>query len=274
MDSSHHSWLLGQSHPIDRTHLDSYRVEVEYRSVSRSLSRWGPKGEPNAPIAAESEMMNLLRLLKLIWQPDLSMLAIGVVPEYRSVTRSLSGWGPKGEPNAPIAAESEMMDLLRLLKLIWQPDLSMLAIRVEPEYRSITRSLSGWGLKGEPNALITDESEMMDLLRLLKLIWQPDLSMLAIGVESEYRSVTRSLSGWGPKGESNAPITAESEVMDLLRLLKLIWQPDLNMLAIGVDPEYRSVTRSLSGWGPKGELNAPIAAESEVTDFLRLLKLI
>jgi hypothetical protein len=46
------------------------------------------------------------------------------------------------------------------------------------------------------------------------------------------------------------------------------------MLAIRVEPEYRSVTRSLSVCGPKGESNAPIAAESEVTDFLRLLKLI
>jgi hypothetical protein len=46
--------------------------------------------------------------------------------------------------------------------------------------------------------------------------------MLAIGVESEYKSVTRSLSRLGPKGESNAPITAESEVADFLRLLKLI----------------------------------------------------
>jgi hypothetical protein len=25
--------------------------------------------------------------------------------------------------------------------------------------------------------------------------------MLAIGVETEYRSITKSLSGWGPKGE-------------------------------------------------------------------------
>jgi hypothetical protein len=63
---------------------------------------------------------------------------------------------------------------------------------------------------------------MVDLLRLLKLIWQSDLSMLAIGVETEYRSVTRSLSGWGPKREPNAPITVESEVMNFLRLLKLI----------------------------------------------------
>jgi hypothetical protein len=63
---------------------------------------------------------------------------------------------------------------------------------------------------------------MTGLLRLLKLIWQSDLSILAIGVEIEYRSVTRSLSGWGPKGEPNVPITAESEVTDFLRLLKLI----------------------------------------------------
>jgi hypothetical protein len=72
--------------------------------------------------------------------------------------------------------------------------------------------------------------------------------MLAIGVESEYRSVTGSLSGWGPKGEFNALITAESEVTDFLRLLKLIRQSDSSMIAI--------------------------AAGSKVTDFLRLLKLI
>jgi hypothetical protein len=63
---------------------------------------------------------------------------------------------------------------------------------------------------------------MTDLLRLLKLIWQPDMSMLAIGVELEYKSITRSLFGWGPKGESNAPIAAESEVADFLMLFKLI----------------------------------------------------
>jgi hypothetical protein len=48
----------------------------------------------------------------------LILIAIGVEPEYRSVSKSLSGCGPKGESNAPIAAESEMIDLLRLLKLI------------------------------------------------------------------------------------------------------------------------------------------------------------
>jgi hypothetical protein len=41
------------------------------------------------------------------------------------------------------------------------------------------------------------------------------------------------------------------------------------MIAIGVEPEYESQATSLSVWGPKGELNAPIAAGSEVVDFLR-----
>jgi hypothetical protein len=40
------------------------------------------------------------------------------------------------------------------------------------------------------------------------------LILIAIGVEAVYRSVFRSLSGWGPKEEPNALITAESEMMD------------------------------------------------------------
>jgi hypothetical protein len=40
------------------------------------------------------------------------------------------------------------------------------------------------------------------------------LILIAIGVEAVYRSVFRSLSGWGPKEEHNALITAESEMMD------------------------------------------------------------
>jgi hypothetical protein len=95
MNPSRHSWLLGQSHPTIGLVLIAIGVEPEYRSVSRSLSEWGPKGEHNVPIIAESEMTDLLRLLKLIWQSDLSMLAIRVEPEYRSVTRSLSVLGPK-----------------------------------------------------------------------------------------------------------------------------------------------------------------------------------
>jgi hypothetical protein len=45
------------------------------------------------------------------------------------------------------------------------------------------------------------------------------------------------------------------------------------MIAIRVEPDYRSVTRSLSGLGPKKKLDALITAESEMTDLLRRLKL-
>jgi hypothetical protein len=41
-----------------------------------------------------------------------------------------------------IAAESDIADLLRRLKMIRRSDSSMLAIEVESEYRSIARSLS------------------------------------------------------------------------------------------------------------------------------------
>jgi hypothetical protein len=60
---------------------------------------------------------------------ELILIAIGVETEYRSVVRSLSGRGPKGEPNAPITAESEIMNFLRLLKPVWQSNSSMIAIR-------------------------------------------------------------------------------------------------------------------------------------------------
>jgi hypothetical protein len=66
MNPSHHSWLLGQSHLAIEFILIAIGVEPEYRSVTRSLSGWGPKGETNAPIAAESEVVDFLRLLKLI----------------------------------------------------------------------------------------------------------------------------------------------------------------------------------------------------------------
>jgi hypothetical protein len=57
--------------------LIANRVEPEYGSISRSLFEWGTKGEPNAPIAAESEMTDLLRRLKLIWRSGSSMIATG-----------------------------------------------------------------------------------------------------------------------------------------------------------------------------------------------------
>jgi hypothetical protein len=66
MDPSHHSWLLGQRHLAIGLILIAIGIESEYRSVTRSLSGWGPKGELNAPIAAESEVVDFFRLLKLI----------------------------------------------------------------------------------------------------------------------------------------------------------------------------------------------------------------
>jgi hypothetical protein len=83
-------------------------VEAEYRYAARLLSGWGPKGEPNAPIIVESEVTNFLRMLKLIWRPDSSMLAIEVEAEYRYAARLLSGWGPNGEPmpRSPLRARS------------------------------------------------------------------------------------------------------------------------------------------------------------------------
>jgi hypothetical protein len=66
MNPSHHSWLLGQSHLTIRLVLIAIGVETEYRYVIRSLFAWGPKGELNALITAESEVTDFLRLLKLI----------------------------------------------------------------------------------------------------------------------------------------------------------------------------------------------------------------
>jgi hypothetical protein len=48
----------------------------------------------------------------------------------------------------------------------------------------------------------------------------------------------------------------------------------MSLIAIGVEPEYRSIARSLFGRGPKEELDAPITTESEIVDLLRRLKLI
>jgi hypothetical protein len=70
-------------------------------------------------------------------------------------------------------------------------DSSFIAIGLEPEYRSVARSLFGRGSKGKLDVLITAKSEIVDLLRQLKLIRQSDSSIIAIGVETEYRSVVR-----------------------------------------------------------------------------------
>jgi hypothetical protein len=66
MNPSHNIWLLGQSHLVIRVILIAIGVELEYRSVIRSLSEWGPKGELDVPITTESEVADFLKLLKLI----------------------------------------------------------------------------------------------------------------------------------------------------------------------------------------------------------------
>jgi hypothetical protein len=120
------------------------------RSVARSLSGQGPKGEPDALITAESEILNLLRRLKLIRWSDSFMIDIGVEIEYRSVSRSLFGWGSKGEPNVRSPLRARLRVYLKLLKLVWWPDSSTVANRVEPDYRFVAISLFGWGLKESP----------------------------------------------------------------------------------------------------------------------------
>jgi hypothetical protein len=96
-------------------------------------------------VTSYSDVVALLKSSEIDPMIRLVLIAIGVEPEYKSVAISLFGWGPKGEPYASIAAESKVTNFFRLLKLIWRPDSSMIAIRVEPEYRCIARSLSRWG---------------------------------------------------------------------------------------------------------------------------------
>jgi hypothetical protein len=71
--------------------------------------------------------------------------------------------------------------------------------------------------------LVTSCSDVVAFLKLCEIDPAIKLVLIAIGVETEYRPVYRSLSGRGPKGEPNAPINDKSEIVDLLRLLKLIW---------------------------------------------------
>jgi hypothetical protein len=123
---------------------------------------------------------------------------------------------------------------------------------------------------GELYALVTSYSDVVAFLKSSETDPAIRLILIDIGVEPEYRSIARSLSGRGPKGDPNALIAAESEVTNFFRPLKLIWRSNSSR----VEPEYRSVARSLSGWGPKVEPNAPITAESEVTNCFRMLKLI
>jgi hypothetical protein len=107
--------------------------------------------------------------------------------------------------------------------------------------------------------LVTSCSDIVALLKSSKTDSMVRLVLIAIGVEPEYKSVSKSLSGWGAKGESDAPIIAESKIADFLRWLKLIWRSNSSMISIVIEPEYESISRSLFRCGPKGEPNAPIA---------------
>jgi hypothetical protein len=94
--------------------------------------------------------------------------------------------------------------------------------------------------------LVTSYSDVVAFLKSSETDSAIRLNLIVIGVETEYRFIARSLSGQDPKGELNALITAESEIMNFFILLKVIWRSDSSMIAIGVELEYRSVTRSLS----------------------------
>jgi hypothetical protein len=86
--------------------------------------------------------------------------------------------------------------------------------------------------------------------------------------EPEYRSVARSIFGGDPEGESYALVTFCNYVVAFLKLSETDPTIGLILIAIEIEACYRSVARSLSERGPKGEPNALIVAESEVTDFL------
>jgi hypothetical protein len=94
--------------------------------------------------------------------------------------------------------------------------------------------------------LVTSCSNLVAFLKSSETDLVIRLILIAIGVELEYRSVVRSLYAWGPKGEPNVPIVAESEVTNFFSLLKLIRRSNSAMIAIGVETEYKSVARSLS----------------------------
>jgi hypothetical protein len=75
---------------------------------------------------------------------------------------------------------------------------------------------------GELYALVTSYSDVVAFLKSSETDPAIRLILIDIGVEPEYRSIARSLSGRGPNGEPDASITTESEIVDLLRRLKLI----------------------------------------------------
>jgi hypothetical protein len=93
------------------------------------------------------------------------------VPEYRSAIRSIFGGVPRGESYALITSYSDVIDFLKPSESGPTIELVFDSYRVEPEYISVARSLSGWDSKGESDALIAAKSEITDLLRKQKMIW-------------------------------------------------------------------------------------------------------
>jgi hypothetical protein len=62
----------------------------------------------------------------------------------------------------------------------------------------------------------------------------------------EYRSVVRSVFGGNPRGEPYALVTSCSDVVAFLKSSEIDPVIRLVLIAIGVEPEYISLARSLS----------------------------
>jgi hypothetical protein len=66
---------------------------------------------------------------------------------------------------------------------------------------------------------------------------------LAARVETEYRSIARSIFEWVPRGESYALITSCSDVVDFLKSSETGLAIGLVLDSYWVEPEYRFVVR-------------------------------
>jgi hypothetical protein len=69
---------------------------------------------------------------------------------------------------------------------------------------------------------------------------------LAARAEIKYRSIARSIFGGDPGVEPYAFVTSCIDAIDFFKLSETDLAIGLILIAIGVEPEYRSVYRSLS----------------------------
>jgi hypothetical protein len=83
------------------------------------------------------------------------------------------------------------------------------------------RSIFGGVPGGDPYVLIISYSDVVSFLKSSEADPTIRIVLIAIRVESEYRSVAISLSELGPKGEFDVPIAAESKITNLLRRLMM-----------------------------------------------------